>query len=81
MTDAQFGILVTVIGAGLSIIGAAIRFVGNRVIVALDNNSAAMIANTKSNAVLATKIDGVSDFVTRTPAHGTPIIRAPLVGG
>lgn len=63
MTDNQFYVLITVIGAGLAGIGAAIRFSVGRVVSALDLNSANMLENTKSNAVLTTKIDGIAQFV------------------
>lgn len=65
MTDTQFYILITVIGAGLTGIGAAIRFSVTHVVKALDANSKAMLENTKSNAVLATKIDSVAFYVQR----------------
>ena len=78
MTDAQFSVLVGCIGGGLAMIAAAIRFAAMRIINALDANANAMIKHTESNAILATKIDGVVEWVrdTRTPAHGVPL-RAP----
>jgi len=85
MTDAQFGVLVTVLGAGLAGIGAAIRFSMSRIVVALDASSKALIDNTASNAVLATKIDSIAEFVHRerdkqpTPVEGVPV--KGLAGG
>jgi hypothetical protein len=63
VTDNQFYILITVIGAGLAGIGAAIRFSVGRVVGALDLNSSTMLENTKSNAVLSTKIDAIGSYV------------------
>lgn len=65
MTDTQFYILVSVVGAGLAGVGAAIRFSASRIVMALDANSKAMLENTKSNAILTTKIEGISDFVQK----------------
>lgn len=73
MTDAQFSILVTVIGAGLSGIGLAIRFSATRIIKALDDNSTAMLANTASNAVLSTKIDAIAQYVQRDRVPTPPL--------
>ncbi len=83
MTDAQFTMLVSVIGAGLTLIGAAIRFSANRVVKALDSNSSAMLDNTKANAVLATKIDAIAAYVHRTgatPPFGVPNKPRPKTG-
>lgn len=76
MTDAQFATIIATLAAGLSLIAAAIRFSVGRVVTALDNNSAAMLENTKSNAVLSTKIDSVATFVRErsTPPVGVPIL-------
>ena len=63
MTDTQFYVLITVIGAGLAGIGAAIRFAVSRVVKSIDGNAAALIDNTKSNAILSTKIDTISTYV------------------
>ena len=63
MTDNQFNLLIGVLAAGFGVIGAAIRFSVNRVVKALDTNSAAMLENTKSNAVLSTKIDAIAGYV------------------
>lgn len=76
MSDAQFTILIGVIGAGLSGIGAVIKWSVGRIVGSIDANSTAMIENTKSNAVLSTKIDGIAKFVqTReeTPVRGVPV--------
>lgn len=81
MTDAQFGVLAAVLTAGLGGIAAAIRFGVGRLVAALDLNSKAMLENTASNAVLATKIDAVTDYVHRergpTPVEGVPIVPSP----
>lgn len=63
MSDAQINILIAVLTAGLAGIAAAIRFSVGRVVKSLDVNSAAMLENTKSNAILSTKIDGISNYV------------------
>jgi thioredoxin reductase len=65
MTDTQFYILVTVVGAGLTGIGAAIRFSANRLLKALDKNSDVMLKNTESNTVLTTKIDSIFSWMER----------------
>lgn len=65
MTDNQFYMLISVLGAGLAGIGAAIRFSVGRVVRALDVNSTAMLENTKSNAILSTKIDAIGSYVQR----------------
>jgi hypothetical protein len=83
MTDNQFYILITVIGAGLAGIGAAIRFSVGRVIHAMDNTSAALVENTKSNAILSTKIDTVSTFVqgrSRVSSEVKEFIREEISG-
>ena len=59
MSDTQFYVLVSTILAGLG----AIRWSVGRIVKALDDNSTAMIANTKSNAVLTTKIDSIASYV------------------
>lgn len=79
--------------AALGGIAAAIRWIGGRITAALDRNSAAMIANTASNAVLSTKIDGIATYIqgfpvaedqapkrARTPAKGTAIPRSRTHG-
>lgn len=76
MEDWQFGILVTGITGGLGAIAAAIRWSIRRYINGLDRNTDAMLKNTESNAVLATKIDSISKFVKRaatTPPRGIKI--------
>lgn len=80
MTDAQFGILISVIGVGLTGIGAAIRFSAMRVVKALDDNSAAMIENTKSNAVLSTKIDSIADYIQRVEPTRRPSSQPAIDG-
>lgn len=63
MSDAQVTILITVLGTGLGAIAAAIRWAVGRVTKSMDINSAAMLENTKSNTVLSTKIDIISNYV------------------
>ena len=63
MSDAQINILIGVLTAGLAGIAAAIRFSVNRVVNSLDANSTAMLENTKSNAILSTKIDTIATYV------------------
>lgn len=77
MTDNQFYALITAIATGCGLIGAAIRFTGNRLIAALDKNSETMLENTKSNAVLSTKIDAVSTFVERADRRLPPTSSPP----
>lgn len=76
MTDNQFYVLITVVGTGLGLVGAAIRFSAGRIVAALDKNSDSMIKNTESNAILSTKIDSIANFVhgRHTPPGGTPIL-------
>jgi hypothetical protein len=81
MTDTQFYVLITVLGTGLAGIGAAIRFSVSRVIKALDANSLAMLDNTKSNAVLSTKIDAIAGYVERrshVPSNVKDFIREEI---
>ena len=66
MTDNQFYALLGILATGLAGIGAAIRWSVSRVTTAMERNTAAMIENTKSNAVLSTKIDAISGYVERT---------------
>jgi hypothetical protein len=87
MTDGQFNTLIAAIVAGLAGVGAVIKWSVGRIVKAIDANSASMIENTKSNAVLATKIDHVTAYIQaeserdqesphakkRTPPTGTPI--------
>jgi hypothetical protein len=78
MTDNQFYALITVLGAGLAGIGAAIRFSVGRVVSALDQNSAVMLKNTESNAILSTKIDAIAGYVqsrSRVPSAVKELIR------
>jgi hypothetical protein len=79
VSDTQFYVLVTVLGGGLSLVGAAIRFSVGRVVAALDLNSKAMLENTASNATLSAKIDGVAAFVRER--ESTPIEGVPITGG
>jgi len=77
MSDGQFAALLTVLGAGVTVIAAAIKFTGTRIIKAMDDSTAAVRENTASNAVLSTKIDHVSMFVRDrepTPVQGVPIV-------
>lgn len=75
MTDGQFNMLIAALIGGLGTIAAAIRFGVGRLVRALDLNSKAMLDNTASNAVLATKIDSVAAFVRgSTPALGVPSV-------
>src|SRR5277367_3728524 len=82
MTDTQFYVLITVLGTGLAGIGAAIRFSVSRVVKALDGNSAAMLENTKSNAVLSTKIDAIAGYVqrdrSRVPSNVKEFVREEI---
>ena len=81
MTDNQFYVLITVIGAGLAGIGAAIRFSVGRVVRALDASTTAMLDNTKSNAILSTKIDAVSLYVqgrSRVPSDVKEFVRTEI---
>ncbi len=71
MSDVQFYIVTTVIGAGFAGLVAAVRFSTARIVRALDHNSDAMLENTKSNAVLATKIDRIDGFVVGRKAAPT----------
>jgi hypothetical protein len=57
VTDAQIAALIAAITAGLSLIAAAVKFVGGRIVKSNDASTAALIANTASNAVLMVKID------------------------
>ena len=71
MSDIQ--ILATVLTAGFGVVAAAIRFSVSRVVLALDRNSEAMLENTKSNAILSTKIDAIANYVKGvTPIQGVP---------
>lgn len=73
MNDTQFYIVTSVVGAGLGSIGLAIRFAARRVVKALDASSQALLENTKSNAVLSTKIDSIANFVRdQTPRFKRP---------
>lgn len=72
MTENQFYVLISVLGAGLAGIGAAIRFSVGRVVRALDLNTETMLGNTKSNAVLSTKIDSIGAYVERRSKNSTP---------
>ncbi len=81
MSDGQLTMILAAIATlGGSLI-TALRWAVNRVTKSNDDGTAALIANTASNAVLvvkldnlASKIDDVSDFVERhTPVHGVPI--------
>lgn len=78
MSDNQFNALLTVIGVGLTAIAAALRWSVGVVTRSLERNTAAMIANTASNAVLSTKVDAVSVFVDRRsklPSDAAAMIR------
>lgn len=71
MTDSQFGLLIAAVTAGLGGIAAVIRWSVGVIQTALLDNTKAMISNTASNAVLATKIDTIAgwvDGVRTTPA-------------
>jgi hypothetical protein len=63
VTEVQFYILTTVVGGGFAGLVAAVRFSGARIVRALDINSEYMLENTRSNAVLSTKIDRISDYI------------------
>lgn len=83
MTDNQFYALLTVLGTGLAGIGAAIRFSVGRVVKALDLNSTAMLDNTKSNAILSTKIDTITTYVqgrSRVSSDVKEFIREEISG-
>lgn len=69
MTDEQ-GIAAALVAAG-GAIGGAIRWIGGRLMQALDKNSDSMIENTKSNAVLSTKIDAIATYVQRPQPTST----------
>ena len=78
MSDNQFNALLIVIGSGLSLIAAALRWSVGVVTRSLERNTAAMIANTSSNAILSTKIDCVSSYVDRRsklPSDAQALIR------
>lgn len=76
MSDAQFGILVSVLGAGLSGLIGVIKWSVGRVMKTVDDNTSAMLENTKSNAILSTKIDSISTYIHTTPPGGVPKKRA-----
>lgn len=83
MTDTQFYVLITVLGTGLAGVGAAIRFSVNRVVKALDLNSTAMLDNTKSNAILTTKIETIAGYVqgrSRVSSEVKEFIREEISG-
>jgi hypothetical protein len=78
MSDNQFNALLIVIGSGLSLIAAALRWSVGIVTRSLERNTLAMMANTQSNAVLSTKIDGVASYVDRRsklPSDAAQLIR------
>jgi hypothetical protein len=65
MTEVQFGLLLGAIsGLGALLVGA-LRWAVNRVTKSNDDGTAAIIANTASNAVLVTKIDGLARAMER----------------
>ena len=59
MTDAQFGVLIAALTAGLAAIAGAIRWAVGRVVKSNDDAVKALIDNTASNAVLGVKMDQV----------------------
>lgn len=78
MSDNQFNALLIVIGSGLSLIAAALRWSVGIITRSLERNTSAMIQNTSSNAVLSAKIDGVSAYVDRRsklPSDATQLIK------
>ena len=78
MTDTQFGIIVTIITALGGTIASAITWGIKRIVRAIDRNSDAMIENTKSNAILSTKIDEVARFVKMPARKKTgPVLVTP----
>lgn len=88
MTDGQLGAIVLAITGGLGAIAAAVRFGITRVVRSNDAGTAALIANTASNAVLTVKVedmcrklDGISDWMEQaTPIGAIPTPRAPRRG-
>lgn len=87
MTDEQAiaGALIAAAGA----IAGAIKWAAGRIAKSTDasaettklvtnRNTDAMIANTASNAILATKIDTIADFVQRRPETATDGVPRPV---
>lgn len=63
MSDAQFGVLIAALTAGLGGIAAVIRWSVGILTGALSANTKAMVENSASNARLSTKIDKVTAWV------------------
>jgi hypothetical protein len=59
MSDAQFATLISVIGVGLSLIGAAIKWAVGRLVASLDKNTEAHLTNAKAMTEMSTKLDFV----------------------
>lgn len=59
MTDAQFAILVSVVGGGLTGLIGMLRWAVNRLSGALDGNTAAHLKNAEAMAAMSTKLDFV----------------------
>lgn len=87
MTDSQFGVLVTALLGLAGSIGATVRWAVNRLVrtvdnnqaamlVALGNNTTAMIENTKSNTRLEVKIEAIADWAE---SHPTPPLGVPIM--
>jgi hypothetical protein len=65
MTEKEWGLLLAVVTAlGGSLIGA-LKWAVNRVTKSNDDGTAALVANTASNAVLVTKIDALARSIER----------------
>ncbi len=63
MTDPQLGILVGAILTAGGTIGAAFKWGVGRIVKSTDESTAALVANTSSNAVLIVKIDNLSSKI------------------
>lgn len=70
MEDWQFGLITTAVTAGLTGIATAVSWSARRIIKAMDRNTDAMVDNTKSNAVLTTKIDSIANYVRDNTPRG-----------
>lgn len=63
MDNTQFAALLGVIGTGLTLLGAALRWSAGRIVKALDDNTSASIQWATAAAVLAAKVEDVHAFV------------------
>lgn len=65
MSDAQLGLIIAAIGAFGSLLAGTLRWAVNRITKSNDEGTAALIANTASNAILITKIDSLARQMER----------------